>query len=47
MCDTRPARFAPEEITMLDQFHDHVDRAITSACSGRWVREPAYLAAAG
>jgi len=41
-------RPAPEEVAaMLDQFHDHVDRAITSACSGRWQRTRGYLAAAG
>lgn len=44
----RKDRLAPEEVTaMLDQFHDHIDRAITAACSGRWERSGAYLAAAG
>ena len=31
---------------MLDQFHDHVDRAIVNACRGRHNRAAAYLAAA-
>ena len=31
---------------MIDQFHDHIDRAIRSACQGRWDRTTAYLAAA-
>jgi hypothetical protein len=48
MLNTRHDRPAPEEVTaMLDQFHDHIDRAITAACSGRWERTRAYLAAAG
>lgn len=39
MRNTRRDRPAPEEVTaMLAQFHDHVDSAITSACSGRWER---------
>ena len=48
MLNTRYDRRAPEEVTaMLEQFHDHIDRAITSASSGRWERTMAYLAAAG
>lgn len=31
---------------MLEQFHDHVDRAILNACRGRHQRAAAYLAAA-
>jgi hypothetical protein len=31
---------------MLEQFHDHVDRAIVHACRGRHERAAAYLAAA-
>lgn len=32
--------------TLIDQFHDHIDRAITSTCQGRRERAKAYLAAA-
>ena len=31
---------------MINQFHDHIDRAIRSASGGRWDRVSAYLAAA-
>lgn len=31
---------------LLEQFHDHVDRAIVNACRGRHERAAAYLAAA-
>lgn len=33
--------------SMLDAFHDHIDRALMAATVGRWERVGAYLAAAG
>ena len=32
--------------SMLDGFHDHIDRALMAASNGRWERVGAYLAAA-